>query len=163
MTRGMSFIGAPIVVALLALLSEAPAHANARISALVDVNFGTINSPADQSISQNVCAYSAQGFANPLDYSVQATGSGGGAFLLSSGARTLPYEVRWADSPDQTGGTQLLAGVPATGFGNGALFQACGFQPNGSASLTVTIRATAVAAATAGNYSGVLQITIIPE
>jgi hypothetical protein len=151
--------------ALAALIgAEAPAHANARITGLTDVSFGTINSPTDQSISQSVCVYSAQGFFNPLGYSVRATGSGGGgAFTLSSGATTLPYEVLWADSPNQTGGTSLMAGAQSPGYGNSALFQTCFLQPQGSASLTVTIRAAQIAAAAAGNYSGVLQITIVPD
>ena len=149
---------------LFTLQAEAPAHAQqVRITGLADANFGTLNSPTDYSISDNVCAYSRQGFT-AVDYGVLATGSGsGGAFLLSSGANTLAYEVFWTDAPNQTSGTQLTAGVLSPGYGNASLFQTCAFQPQGTATLTVTIRATAITAATAGNYSGVLTITIIPE
>lgn len=165
MTAGKSLIAGAAAAALLSTALEAPAHAQqARITSLEDVAFGTLNSPVDQSISQNVCAYSSQGAFNPIDYSVLASGSGsGGAFALSSGAASLVYEVQWADSPNQTGGVLLQSGVLATGFGNSAFFQSCLFQAQGTASLTVTIRAAEIAAATAGNYSGVLQITLIPE
>lgn len=164
MTWGKLRSAGVVAVALLAVLVDTPARADGRISMLSDVNFGTINSPVDQTVQQNVCAYSAQGFFNLRGYGIRATGSGsGGAFLLSSGSRTLPYEVQWSDAVNQTAGTQLTAGVLSTGFDNSALFQNCTFQANGSASLIVIIRGTQVAAATAGNYSGVLQITIVPE
>lgn len=154
-----------VLAALTAVAIPAPACADARITGLTDVNFGTLASPVDQSSSQSLCVFSSNGgFLGGAGYSVRATGSGGGgAFVLSSGPKTLPYEVRWADSPGQAGGTQLSAGVLTTGFDNGALFQTCLFQSQGTASLTVTLRASQIAAATAGNYSGVLQITIVPE
>lgn len=163
MTWGKSLI-LGLAAAALGASMEAPAYANARITALTDVNFGTIVASGDQSISQNVCAYASQGFFGQLNYSVRATGSGsGGAFQLSSGANTLPYEVQWADSPSQTGGVLLQSGSLSSGFGNGAFFQTCQFQSQGTATLTVTIRAAQLAVATAGSYSGSLQITIVPE
>ena len=95
---------------------------------------------------------------------MQATGDGaGGAFSLASGSQILPYEVRWADAANQTSGTQLTAGALVSGFANSSDSQTCFVGSQQNASLTVTVRGTQIAAATAGNYSGVLQVTIVPE
>ena len=134
----------------------------ARIGGLADVNFGTITAMTDQSNSQNVVVCSYRNKPQRLAYSVIASGTGGGAFSLSAGTGTLPYDVQWADSPGLTGGTMLQAGVPASGFDNAANGFDCPAQPD-TASLTVTIRAADLATAQAGNYSGSLQITIVPE
>jgi hypothetical protein len=165
----MIYGGSPIkwlgTCALLAAAIETPAHADARISNLADMAFGMISATTDQSQSENVCAFSSNGsFFGGRGYSVRATGSGsGGAFTLASGAASLPYEVQWADSPNQTSGVSLSSGGLKSGFANSAFFQNCTFQAQGTASLTVVIRGTQLAAATAGNYNGTLQITIVPE
>jgi hypothetical protein len=147
-----------------ALALATPAHAQrAQIGGLQDVNFGTIAAMVEQSNSQNVVVCSYQGQPHQRPYSVTASGSGGGgAFELGSGAGAIPYDVQWTDSPGQTGGTMLQAGVPASGFGNAATGHTCDSQPN-TASLTVTIRAVDLTSAQAGTYSGILQITIAPE
>lgn len=163
----MSFIAAAIVAALAALTAPTDAHAQlqSRITGLADVNYGTINSFTDQTNSQNVCVYSVFvifGFPIRRNYSVVATGSGtGGAFTLASGPRTLPYEVRWADAANQTTGTLLTSGATATGFGNASTNQTCTGGEN--ASLIVTIAGASLATASAGTYSGVLSITIVPN
>lgn len=163
----MPFIGAVIAVALVALVAptRAQAQAQARITGLADVPFGTINSFTDQPNSQNVCVYSAYnffGFPIRLNYSVLATGNGaGGAFTLASGARTLPYQVSWDDAANQPTGTLLTAGATASGFANAATNQTCTGGEN--ASLIVTITGASLATATAGSYSGVLSITIVPD
>jgi hypothetical protein len=165
MTKGMSLGAATIVAALVAMTAPAPARANARISGLVDVNYGTIANFADQTISQNVCVYSVTGnSSNRRPYSVLATGNGSaGAFTLQSGARTLPYEVRWNDAADQTSGTQLTNGVNASGFLTGNVNLSCSNGANNNASLVVTITGTSLATATAGTYTGVLTIVITPN
>ena len=151
--------------ALIALAIAAPAYPSARITGLTDVNFGIINSALDQSSSQSVCIYSVKGNGNQeVGYSVQATVDGvGGAFSLASGSQNLPYEVRWSDAANQTSGIQLTAGTLVSGFANSSDSQTCFSGSQENASLTITVRGTQIAAATAGNYSGVLQITIVPE
>ena len=146
------------------MFAAAPAQGQrARIGGLADVHFGTISAAAEQTNRQNVVVCSYQGQPHSLNYSVTASGSGsGGAFELSTGAASLPYDVQWADLPGQTGGTMLLAGVAAPGFGNAANGFDCSGQPE-TASLTVTLRAADLASAQAGSYSGTLQITIAPE
>ena len=140
------------------------AHASsAQISDLADVDFGTIISSVDQTNSQNVSICSFQNKPHATAYSVTAVGSGpGGAFELSNGAASLPYDVQWSDSTSQTGGTMLQAAVAAAGFGNGADGFQCSAQPD-TASLTVTVRAASLTSAMAGSYSGTLQITIVPQ
>jgi hypothetical protein len=133
----------------------------ARITGLSDVSFGSVAVTVDRTASQSVCAYSS---SNNGAYWVSAQGSGsGGAFTLASGAAQLPYEVYWADSPGQTGGQQLAAGSTATGFVSIATHQFCNSGPATSASLTVVLRAAVLGSATAGDYSGTLEITLGPE
>jgi hypothetical protein len=159
-------IGAAVLLAM-AAPSPAPAQNRARVTGLANVAFGTIAAPIDQTNSQNVsiCSYfSFFGFFEiPRDYSVTATGSGsGGAFTLSSGAGNLAYDVQWADSVNATSGTMLQPGVAFSGFGNNANSLLCSPSQD-NASLIVTIRAADLATATAGTYSGTLQIMISPN
>lgn len=161
----MEFRGAPCWALALVLigtgLADAPAAAvdRARISGLGDVAFGVINATTDQSTSQSVCAFSTVG-----GYSVVATGSGsGGAFTLTSGSATLPYDVLWSASAGQTGGTTLVAGTAVSGLTSLATHQTCNSGPSASASLTIRIRSADLISARAGSYSGTLQITIAPE
>jgi hypothetical protein len=167
MVRGSPLIAAAVVAALAvaAAPTQALAQAQSRVTGLTDVSYGTLNSFTDQTNSQNVCVHSAFyifGFPIRRDYTVRATGNGtGGAFTLASGSRTLPYQVRWADAANQTTGTQLTAGVNATGFGNASNNQTCTGGEN--ASLIVTITGASLTTATAGSYTGVLSITIVPE
>ena len=58
-------------------------------------------------------------------------------------------------------GHQLTAGVTAAGFSNSSNNQGC--SGNENASLIVTITGTSLATASAGSYSGVLSITIVPN
>ena len=165
MTRGLSLGAAASIAALAAMTAPTPVHANARITGLSTVNFGTIANFTDQTVSQNVCAYSVQGGGTTRrPYSVRATGNGtGGAFTLASGARTLPYEVRWDDAANQTTGTQLATGINVAGFATGNVTQRCSNLANENASLIVTITGTSLATATAGTYTGTLTIVITPN
>ena len=157
-----SLVACVAAVAALAAAQSAQAQ-TVRIGGLADVNFGTIPATVDQTNRQDVVVCSYRNNPQNRDYSVTAIGSGsGGAFQLSSGAGTLAYDVQWADSPGQTGGTMLQPGVAAPGFANGANGFDCPGMPN-TASLTVTIRAADLASARAGAYSGSLQITIVPQ
>jgi len=144
--------------------ASAPARAaadKARITALSDVPFGLIPGTTDQTASQNLCAYSS---SNTGGYNVTAVGNGnGGAFTLSSGAASLAYDVLWAGSANQAGGTALVPGTATSGFTSTASQQTCNSGPSTSASLTVVIRSATLTSAMAGSYIGTLQITIAPE
>lgn len=150
-----------VVGASSAAASPAWAADKARITGLSDVTFGVIAGTGDQSVSQSLCAFSD---SSSNGYSVIATGNGsGGSFELSSGSAQLPYEVLWADSAGQTGGSALVAGVVTSGFTSGASHQFCNSGPSASASLTIVIRGATLSSARAGAYLGTLQITIAPE
>lgn len=153
-----------LTFAAISLSAASPAAAGtARVSGLADINFGSIVNAADQTSSQSVIVCSYKNNPQDLPYSVTATGSGtANAFELSSGAAILPYDVQWADTAGQTGGTLLQPGSPAAGFGNGATGFACPTQ-GGNASLTVTIRSADIAGAPAGTYTGTLQLMIAPQ
>lgn len=162
MRTGKSLILA-LVMGVAGVIAAGPARAadKTRLTGLSDVSFGLITSTVDQSVSQSVCAYSS---SNTNGYSVTATGSGsGGAFALSSGTAQLPYDVLWAASSGQTGGTSLVAGTTTVGFTSLASQQTCNSGPSTSASLTLVIRSATLGSALAGSYSGTLQITIAPE
>jgi hypothetical protein len=156
---------AALVFAIATGVVPAPAWAapsdKARLSGLADIAFGTINPAADQTSSENLCAFSN---SNTGGYSVTASGSGsGGAFTLDSGADALPYEVRWAGAANQANGTALTAGGIVAGFTSAASQQTCNSGPPASATLTVIVRAAALGSVQAGSFSGTLQITIAPE
>ncbi len=133
----------------------------ARITKLVDVNYGTIsNFTTDLRISQNICVFDS---TSANGYRVTATGSGtGNAFTLASGTNRLDYEVEWNASSGQTTGTALQPGVSLTGQISSATKQDCGSGPPTSASLITILRTASVQNATSGSYSGTLTIVISP-
>lgn len=147
------------------LLSTAPLEAasnKVRISSLSDVAFGTLaNLNIDAIQSQSICVYAD---TNTNGYNVTGIGTGpGGAFQLSSGAASMPFDVLWNSSPSQSSGTQLTPNVPLTGQVSGATHQTCSNGPSTSASLVVALRSAALTSATAGTYSGTLTLIIGPE
>jgi hypothetical protein len=151
-------------VALLA--TQAQAADEVRISRLSDVAFGSIaNFSADYVRASDVCVYAKSPPGN--NYRITASGSGtGGAFLLASGAATLPFEVQWADTPGRTSGTLLVPNRPAVAQHSTAGAGDPGDCSKGSgttASLVVILRSSAVAAAISGNYSGTLTLLVAPE
>lgn len=148
--------------ALISIASADPAYSRVRITGLSDVTFGTIsNLTVDSVQSQSVCAFSN---GSGQTYSVRADGSGaGGAFTLSSGSATLAYGVRWNNQPGQSNGTALTAGASLGGQSTNAQNQLCSNGPPTTASLIVTLPATSLSSATAGNYSGTLTIILAEE
>lgn len=147
------------------LLGEGPAAAasnKVRISNLADVAFGTVaNLNVDAVQSQSLCVYAD---TSTNGYNVTGIGTGpGGAFELSSGAVSMPYDVLWSSSAGQNSGAQLTPNVPLTGQVSGAAQQACNTGPSTSASLVIVLRSIALSSATAGTYNGTLTLVIGPE
>lgn len=157
-----------LALALLLLLggvAATPAAAQAKISKLSDVDFGTLTSFASDAVrAQSICVYST-GLLGL--YHVTATGSGaGGAFTLATGGgATLPYEVQWNAASGQTSGTSMTSGTALTGqLALGTLSPDCTVLSNPTtASLIVVLHAASLPAATAGSYSGTLTIIIAPS
>ncbi len=151
------------VLALLVIASPAVAASNkVRISDLSDANFGIIaNVGVDATLNQSVCLYAD---TNTNGYNVTASGTGpGGAFVLSSGPRTMSYEVQWSSSSGQSSGTQLASNVPLTGQVSGATHQTCNNGPASSASLIILLRSNVLSSATAGGYNGTLTLVVGAE
>lgn len=156
-TAGLSF-----GILLLQLALATPATAKVRITGLSDVNFGTIsNLTIDAVQAQSVCVYS-NGPSN--GYGVRADGSGaGGAFTLSNGVTTMAYDVRWNSQSGQSNGTVLSPGAMLTSQTTDAQNQTCSNGPPTTASLIVTLPATSLTSAGAGNYSGTLTLIFSEE
>jgi spore coat protein U-like protein len=133
-----------------------------RITQLSDVAFGTIANLSVNAISsESICVY-ADTATN--GYNVTASGTGpGGAFQLSSGSSSLPYNVQWSSTPSQSSGTQLTPNVALHGQTSNATQQSCGNGPATSASLIVVLPSAALSSATAGTYSGTLTLVVGAE
>jgi hypothetical protein len=147
---------------LLAAVAPTQAYAQEKfvnIGGLSDYDFGQItNLSADQSISRDICVYSAK---TTPGYNVRASGSGaGGAFTLAGGGGTLGYEVQWAAQAGKASGTILQPNVVLTGLRTNATQQNCVNGPTSSASLIVMLRATSLQAALSGAYSGTLTVIV---
>lgn len=160
--------GAPrpaLCTALLLALASCPFPASAqkvRITNLSDVDFGLVtNLQSDARRSQNLCLFSNSGGSR---YSITATGSGAGSsFTLSNGSGSLGYDVEWSDQSGQAAGTSLAPGVASTGRVSSATQQSCNSGPPTSASLIIILRASALAQAREGNYSGSLTLLVAAE
>lgn len=147
------------------LLFASPATAasdNVRITNLGDVAFGTVADLATDAIrSQSLCVYAN---TPTRGYNVRAVGSGpGGAFALSSGAASMPFDVQWSSSPGQGSGVQLSPNVALSGQVSSATQQTCNAGPAASASLVVILRTAALSSAPAGSYGGSLTLVIGAE
>ena len=147
---------------LLALTVASPAMSKVRITGLSDVNFGTIsNLTIDAVQAQSICVYS-NGSNN--GYSVRADGSGaGGAFTLSNGLTTMAYTVRWHNQAGQSNGTVLTTSAQLSAQTTTAQNQTCSSGAPTTASLIVTLPATSLSSAGAGNYSGTLTLIVAEE
>lgn len=158
--RQLFGLGAAMV--LFAAGYAGPAWAKVRITGLSDVNFGTVsNLTIDAVQSQSLCVYS-NGTGNR--YSVRADGSGAaGAFALSNGITSLAYDVRWNSQAGQTNGTVLAPGALLPSQTTTAQNQTCSSGPATTASLIVTLPATSLSSAGAGNYSGTLTLIVGEE
>jgi hypothetical protein len=154
--------GLSVGILLLQLALATPATAKVRITGLSDVSFGTIsNLTIDAVQAQSVCVYS-NGPSN--SYGVRADGSGaGGAFTLTNGVTTMAYDVRWSSQSGQSNGTVLSPGVILSSQTTNAQNQTCSNGPPTTASLIVTLPATSLSSAGAGNYSGTLTLIVSEE
>ena len=153
------------VTALALLLVASPALGasnKVRITDLSDVNFGVVaNLGVDAIRNQSVCLYAD---TDTNGYNITASGTGsGGAFELSSGSRTMSYEVQWSSSSGQGSGTQLASNVPLSGQVSSATHQVCNNGPATSASLIILLRSNVLSSATAGAYNGTLTLVVGAE
>lgn len=148
----------------IATLPCAPVTAAAPISpTLQDILFGAVPSLSSDLIkSQNTCSFSG---VAPITYAVGAGGSGsGGAFTLTNGTSTIPYEVQWAQGINASSGTALTANVALNGQVTPGLLSGltCALGAT-NASLIIIVRATSLQQATAGTYAGTLTVLMAAQ
>ena len=127
-----------------------------RISALEDLDFGTLSGVGGTETSP-ACIYRNSGTTSRL-YEVSAVGSGlGGAYTLTgiTGA-TVPYSVTFNDTTAGGASTAMSIGGTARGDIN------CATLGN-NASIDVTISDAAAQAAPADAYRGTLTLTVSPN
>jgi len=134
-----------------------------RISGIQDINFGNFSGGADLSQDVDVCVYTN---LDGGEYRVRASGSGvDNAFDLERDGtgQEVPYVVYWSDTIGTAGDQIALLTGQASVVQDGAntASQNCG----GGASANFEVRMTAnnLLNVPAGQYSGVLTLTILPE
>jgi hypothetical protein len=148
----------PALCAALLALPDAAGAATAN-PALNDFAFGNVASlNSDLTKSQSTCSFSG---VTPMTYSVTASGTGGGAFTVTNGTSTVPYEVQWAQMANAASGANLTPNVALANQSGGGLLTgltcALGLL---NATAIVIVRATSLQAATAGSYSGTLTLIL---
>lgn len=133
-----------------------------RIRQLNDFVFNTLGAaPVDTSLADNLCIYSTAASGR---YTITARGSGSSnAFTLASGSNTLPYEVQWASSANQSSGTVLSPGVAFATTTTNRTDSTCNQAASLNTTLIVVLRASAQQSARAGSYSGTLTLLIAPN
>lgn len=133
-----------------------------RVTGLRDADFGLVSTfGSDQRRSQNVCVYVT---GSRQTYSIVALGDGsGGGFSLANGAAVLPFNVEWTATPGASSGTLLNPSTPLVNQYSSASNQTCRSGPAASATLTVILRASDLAEARQGTYSGTLTLIVSAE
>lgn len=154
-----------LCAALAFLFCASPAIAESnkvRVTGVSDVAFGTVaNLGVDALRSQSLCLYAATATNG---YTVTGIGSGsGGAFDLSSGTQSMPFDVAWNSAAGQSSVTRIIPNVPLTGQVSTASQQTCNNGPATTASLVIILRSAALSSATAGTYTGTLTLIVGAE
>lgn len=134
-----------------------------RISGLDDIIFPSYGGTGNLLDFDDLCIYSnTAGGA----YNVTAVGSGGGgAFTVSDGVNTVPYNAGWNDvAGTYTGIALLTSGVVLTGqTGADTTSTDCSGGSNLTARLGIQFLEADLQAAVVSAYSGTLTLTIAPE
>lgn len=127
-----------------------------RISNLEDMSFGTWDGTQSMSNEDQVCVWSSS-----RGYSLTGVGSGGGAFVMRDDTgNEIPFSVEWA-AP--SGGAQTLQpGQTVAELSSPSIDTTCSDAAS-MALMTVGISQEDLAAAPAGDYGGVLTLTVASE
>lgn len=149
-------LGATSKGTIMITLSVAP---RARISGLKDVSFTQVDSNKPALSTQDVCVWSN---TVSKSYTITASGSGsGGAFVLSSGTRTVPFNVRWGSKAGE-GGQRLTSGVPSGALTSAATDQEC--TPGTTTPFSIQLAQADLRLAEPGlAYTGILNLTVSPQ
>lgn len=157
--RNLNICKIGLISLLLGLSSLASAATEMQLSQ--DVDFGSLdptNRVADYQHAVDFCLPIQAGMEHT--YQVQASMLGSSQFVLHNATHFLPVELYWNNSPTVNGDQQLQPQTRLTVSNN----VAPGADPscvNGNmVNLNVIIRGHNLYAATAGEYSGVVNLTI---
>jgi hypothetical protein len=130
---------------------------------LQNISFGAVPSLySDLTSAQNTCSFTG---LLPVTYNIVAGGSGtNGAFTLTNGKSTIPYEVQWAQTANATSGTPLTTNVVLSGQVTAALLSGltCALGV-ANATLIVIVRSISLQQATAGAYTGTLTVLLAAQ
>lgn len=155
-------LAAPALLAL-AITCGGQAHAQGgqgqsrvQISDMNDIPLGTWSGYGSLQGEDDVCVWSGTG-----GYNLTASSQAGGAFLLQGpGSNELGYSVFWAEHPS-VNPINLVPNQTYTGLASNGSDKKC--RDAGMARLIIHIPENALAAALAGSYAGVLQLTVAAE
>lgn len=142
---------------------QTPCNAVVSSATFAPIAFGNVASLySDLVNSQSICAF---GSLLTQGYSVLASGSGdGGAFTITNGTSTIPYEVQWAQIGNASAGTLIQPNVSLPNQYEANLLQGVGCLLGAkSATSIVIVRASSLQQATAGTYNGVLTIILTTQ
>lgn len=128
-----------------------------QITQIDDINLGTFDGTNDMTGSDSLCVYRGSGG----DYGLTITGSGsGGAYTLSNGGSTIPFDVTWDDG---TGAQSVTSGTLVSGLTNTFTQNtSCNGGADNNATLGVQVLANDIqaAASTTGIHTGTLTLTV---
>lgn len=133
---------------------------------LRDFDFGNWSGSGELRDNDDVCV----GTTGTAQYIIRADGQGpGNDFILANGANQLPYRVFWNDTIGTAGNFELSSGVQVANLTNppntfvaigGGAYICTGAR---DANVEIVVEEAALQAATAGTYTGVLTLTLIPQ
>ena len=133
---------------------------------LEDFSLGNWSGSGELRDNDDLCI----GTTGTAEYIIRADGQGAGNnFVLSNGASEIAYRVFWNDTDGTAGNFELSAGVQSTNLTNppntfvsigGGNYICTGDR---DANVEVVVEESALQAAEAGNYSGVLTLTMVPQ
>lgn len=133
---------------------------------LRDFDLGTWSGTGDLRDNDDLCI----GTTGTAEYIIRADGQGAGNnFILTNGSEQLPYRVFWNDTTGTAGNFELTAGVQSTNLTNppnsftfiGGNSYIC--TGNRDANVEILVEESSLQAAKAGNYTGVLTLTMVPQ
>ena len=141
--------------------------AAAGISGLRDMSVQWTDGDSDITWVNDLCVFSTRASGG---YTIKALGAGGasGAFVMSDGAKKLPYNVLWNDGGAKNlsdNGILLKPGVTSPEMTHAATDSANCHGPNAgpTARLMVSIPAANMKVASEGNYSESLTLVVSPN
>ncbi len=133
---------------------------------LRDFNLGNWSGSGELRDNDDLCI----GTTGTSQYIIRADGQGSGNnFVLSNGSNQIPYRVFWNDTTGTSGNFELTSGVQSANLTNppntfvsigGGAYICTGAR---DANVEVLVEESALQAAEAGAYSGILTLTMVPQ